>query len=512
MKYMSVQPVIRPGRPDDDNRHYLPEYLYRSDITVNENGNNSLPCPERLQEFHGDIVGDGKEDTWYEYVPESYDPTKKVPLVVSLHGGLMTGWGQCCYNSWSLVADREGLIAVFPTAQEMRFWLCEGMYESGGPTEIDGIKVAHAPKDYHDNHDLNLLLSLIQKMQEKYSIDPERIFMQGMSMGNLMTHQFSRYYGNLLAGAAGAGAQTWPCALFDRDGTIKNVAGPVAVWQARPEHNQFEGDYEREALNFKMGRWYWLKINEGNPIPEISIIGEDNFSFYHGKKANLVYHDIRNRDHGQKLDEAFLYWDYFFSGLRRKADGTIEQGETRLPLKRDDFQAAFALGAPNLLLNGEIVPLSHVPMFWQKLKYHGLQGGAKVRGEYFMVPAEALSKIAGGTYETADQGLSGKIFLPDGRVLQFARGVIGCMIDDTMRQMYVECIERDGVLMLSVEWFARCLFNYNVSVHNGAVYVTDHWAELSYFTADLLKDLLNDRYALDITEKEILERQKYFRE
>ena len=35
---------------------------------------------------------------------------------------------------------------------------------------------------------------------------------------------------------------------------------------------------------------------------------------------------------------------------------------------------------------------------------------------------------------------------------------------------------------------------------------------MSYFTADLLKDLLNDRYALDITEKEILERQKYFRE
>ena len=54
---MSIQPVIRPGRPDDDNRHYLPEELYRSDITVNENGNNSLPYPERLQEFHEDLTG-----------------------------------------------------------------------------------------------------------------------------------------------------------------------------------------------------------------------------------------------------------------------------------------------------------------------------------------------------------------------------------------------------------------------------------------------------------------------
>ena len=507
---MNIQPVIRPGRPDDDNRHYLPEYLYRSDITVNENGNNSIPCPERLQEFHGDIVGDGKEDTWYEYVPESYDGSKKVPLVISLHGGLMTGWGQCCYNSWPLVADREGLIAVFPTASELRFWQVEGMYESGGPTEIDGIRVKHAPADFRENHDLNLLLALIRAMQEKYNIDPERIFMQGMSMGNLMTHQFSRYYGNLLAGAAGAGAQTWPCALFEKDGTIRNAAGPVAVWQARPEHNQFEGDYEGEALNFKMGRWYWLKINEACPVPEISIVGEDNFAFYHGKKANLVFHDIKNRDHGQKLDEAFLYWDYFFSGLRRKADGTIEQGPTRLPLKRDDFQAAFAEGAPSMLYNGEILPLSHAPLFWQKLKYHGLNGGAKVRGEYLMVPAEALAKIAGGSYETSEEGLSGVIRLPDGRRLQFARGVIGCMIGDTMRQMYVECIERDGVLMLSLEWFSRCFFNWDVSVHNGAAYVTDHWAELSYFTADLLKDLLNGRYELEFTEQEIMERQRYF--
>lgn len=509
---MGNVPVIRPGVPDDDNRHYLPEYLYRSNITVNENGNNSIPCPERLLEFHEDIVGDGKEDTWYEYVPESYDPSKKVPLVVSLHGGLMTGWGQCCYNSWPLVADREGLIAVFPTASEMRFWLVEGMYESGGPTSIDGVTVAHAPEDVRDNHDLNLLLALIEKMQEKYSIDPERIFMQGMSMGNLMTHQFSRYYGNILAGAAGAGAQTWPCALFEKDGTIRNAAGPVAVWQARPEHNQFEGDYEAEALNFKMGRWYWLKINECDPVPEISIIGEDNFSFYRGKKANLVFHDIRNRDHGQKLDEAFLYWDYFFSGLRRKADGTVEQGETRLPLKRDLFQAAFAEGAPSMLLNGEILPLSHAPVFWQKLKYHGLNGGAKVRGEYLMVPADALANTAGGSFASSEDGLSGTIVLPDGRVLQFARGVIGCMIGDTMRQMYAECIERDGVLLLSAEWFARYVLNLTASGSNGALYVTDHHAELSYFTADLIKDLLNGRYDLDTTKKEIMERQKFFRE
>ena len=64
-----------------------------------------------------------------------------------------------------------------------------------------------------------------------------------------------------------------------------------------------------------------MRINECDPVPQIKIIGEDNFAFYKGRKADLVYLDIKNRDHGQTLDEAFLYWDYLFSGIRREEDG-----------------------------------------------------------------------------------------------------------------------------------------------------------------------------------------------
>ena len=64
---------------------------------------------------------------------------------------------------------------------------------------------AAVPEDYHENHDLNYVKALITELQRKYNIDEGRIFMQGMSAGNLMTAQFCRYYGNILAGAAGSG-------------------------------------------------------------------------------------------------------------------------------------------------------------------------------------------------------------------------------------------------------------------------------------------------------------------
>ena len=80
--------------------------------------------------------------------------------------------------------------------------------------------------------------------------------------------------------------------------------------------------------------------------------------------------------------------------------------------------------------------------------------------------------------------------LPDGRRLQFARGSIGCVIDNTLRSMYCEVLHRSGQLLVSVEWFCRYLYNLTVTECDGVVYVTDHFAELSANMADLIRDLL----------------------
>ena len=91
---MEPKIFLRSGTPNDDNREYLPEAIKGSDMVVNENGNNSIPYPAGLEEHHGVIVDDGEPDTWYVYVPQSYRPEKKTPLIFGMHGGLMTGWGR----------------------------------------------------------------------------------------------------------------------------------------------------------------------------------------------------------------------------------------------------------------------------------------------------------------------------------------------------------------------------------------------------------------------------------
>jgi hypothetical protein len=503
--------LLHPGTPDDDNRDYLPERIKGSDIVVNENGNNSQPYPERLKEFNEALTSDGKVDVWYEYVPSSYNPAKKTPLVVSMHGGLMTGWGQAIYTSWTIMAEKHAFIVAFPNASSKRIWCVEwGRWsfddEKQENEEAPG-ELPETPTDINDNHDAQMALALIEKMKEKYNIDEERIFMQGMSMGDLMTSMFARNYGNILAGAAGSGCATFLSLLYEKDGRIKNKAGHLDIWQSRPELNNIPPE-EIEGLHVnKYNRYYWMRINDCDPIPEISIIGEDNFAFYKGRKANLTYLDIKNRDHGQTLDDAALIWNYMFSGVRRKADGSIIHTESNIPRKGDKFAIAAAKDCAHAWLNNNVVPMRTKAVYWQKLKYHGLNGGEAVRGEYLCVPLSFLSEAFDTKYEPGKDSLTVVMTLKDGRVLQFARGSIGCVIEDSLRSMYCEALHRDGELLVSIEWFCRYLFDLEVSICDEVIYVTDHFSVLSANMADLIKDLLGSGGNLPDYEK-ILEINK----
>ncbi|MDI4645165.1 alpha/beta hydrolase family esterase [Cohnella hashimotonis] len=481
--------AIVPGTPNEGNREYLPEAIKDSDMVVNENGNNSQVYPSRLAEYTG-VVTDGLQDTWYEYVPATYDGTRKVPLVISMHGGLMTGWGQAIYSSWTLVADREGLIVVFPNAHERRIWMLEvekKTFELLGKPSPGGFYLHKPPERPEENHDLNLVLALIEKMKQKYNIDESRIFMQGMSMGEIMTNQFARYYG-LLAGHAGSAGITWPEVIFNEHGDVINRAGPLPVWQSRVEHESIPLHEEETAEFVKKNRAYWKRINGIRELPEIKIVGEDNFAFYKGEHGDLVFRDVKNRDHGQTFDDAELVWDYLFSGIRRGENGEIVNSEPLCPRKGDAYAIALAAGSAKAYVNNRLVTMNGPVMKHQKLKYHGLNGGSIIRGEYFLVPVSFLAAVFDATNASEDEGLSAVMELKDGRTLQFARGSIGCVVDDRVHAMYCEAVYKDGELYVPIEWICKRLFNNHASTCEDVLYITDHDAELSLNMAHLIRD------------------------
>jgi poly(hydroxyalkanoate) depolymerase family esterase len=65
------------------------------------------------------------------YVPRAYDASKPVPMVVALHGCVMTHNDALNHWNWDLVADQHNLIVVFPFVTrytEMRYENCWGYW------------------------------------------------------------------------------------------------------------------------------------------------------------------------------------------------------------------------------------------------------------------------------------------------------------------------------------------------------------------------------------------------
>jgi hypothetical protein len=479
------------GTSDDDNRHYLPEKLKESNIVVNENGNNSQVYPKNLKEMKEKIIDD-IEDVWYEYVPDSYDASKKTPLVFSMHGGLMTGWGQCIYTSWSQVADREGFIVIYPNAHLRDFWQVEiekKIFEQFSAQNADGLYFHDFPEDPRENKDVQKVFKLLERMKEKYNIDEERIYMQGMSLGNMMTAMIARYFGNQFAAMAGSAGPSTLGLLFDDNGNPINEGGPLTVWQSRMELDiaPFGSGVTTDELVAK-NREYWLRINECNELPQIKLDGESNFAFYKGEKADYVFRDVKNRDHGQTFDDVELVWDYLFSGSKRKTDGTIEYRKPMIERTGDKVSLSVAPDREYAWVNNTKVKMSGKAVIWNKLKYHGLQGDTKVRGTYCMIPASFVAQTAEASYVEEDGWA--EMTLKDGKVIQFARGCIGCTINNRVHSMLCEPIERDGMMYISLEWFCKEVCNMHVSTCNDVMYATDHYAVLSANMARLIKDLL----------------------
>ena len=481
---------LLPGIPDDDNRDYLPEYLKDSEIVVNENGNNSQVYPKRLEEKKGALV-DEFVDTWYQYVPESYNSEKKTPVVFSMHGGLMTGWAQAVYTSWTHIADREGFICIFPNAQLRRFWTieCEDkLYKELSAPNEEGIYMNPVPP-IEENHDVLVVFALIEKLKKEYNIDEERIYMQGMSCGNAMTTMMARHFGNKFAAMEGSAGPGTMGLMFREDGTPNNDAGPLPVLQTRMENDGTPPGSTDSPLDIVAGnRDYWLIVNQCKELPVIKLDGENNYAFYKGKKADYIFRDVKNRDHGQTFDDAEICWDYLFSGTRRKADGSIEYMETIEKREGDRINYAVEADSRYAWVNNKKTKLSAPTFEWKKLKYHGLGGDALVRAIYTMVPVTDLVEAFGGSVICE----AGKIYanMKNGKKLQFARGCIGCTINDHVRSMLIEAVERENVLFISAEWFVAEVMGLQYSKCGSMIYATDHYGVLSAHMERLLHDIL----------------------
>ena len=123
---------------------------------------------------NGGFVSSGEKRTYRLYVPKSYDPAHATPLVISLHGGGMSGTAQMETSQWNEVADEHGLLVVYPSGRGGR-----------------GPRAWRAGVGRGSEKDVRFIAELIDALKASYNVDPARVYADGVSNGGGMAFLLS---------------------------------------------------------------------------------------------------------------------------------------------------------------------------------------------------------------------------------------------------------------------------------------------------------------------------------
>ena len=138
----------------------------------------------------GSFVFEGILRDYIVFLPQNYNGITKLPVVFNLHGITLSAQQQMDYSRMNSVADTAGFIVVYPNAVDAS-WNCGISYVT------------------HNANDVGFFSALIDTLASHYSIDKEKVYSCGFSLGGFMSYRLA-------------------CQLSDRIAAIADVAGTMA--------------------------------------------------------------------------------------------------------------------------------------------------------------------------------------------------------------------------------------------------------------------------------------------
>src|SRR5207245_1585629 len=128
----------------------------------------------RIQKRTYDFKDAGKEMEYTLYVPTTYDKEKKSPLIVALHG-LGSNPNQIIrYRGLTDLAEKHGYIVCCPMGYNIRGWYGQPIPKFTFKKEDPDNLAELSEKD---------VMNVLGVVRKEYSVDPDRVYLMGHSMG-----------------------------------------------------------------------------------------------------------------------------------------------------------------------------------------------------------------------------------------------------------------------------------------------------------------------------------------
>ena len=132
----------------------------------------------------GTLESGGLMREYQVYVPTGYNPTRAVPLVLSLHGFASNMGQQRYFSGWDILGEAENFIAVFPNGTGRPLRWNAGEFSASERAGALMQAVIRAPSD-----DIQFLSDLLDSVETTYCIDSAHVYVTGLSNGGGMSNR-----------------------------------------------------------------------------------------------------------------------------------------------------------------------------------------------------------------------------------------------------------------------------------------------------------------------------------
>ena len=221
------------------------------------------------------IIHEGVNREYVIHVPDSYDGSFSVPVVLNFHGFSGDAYQYMNEADMRILSESENFILIYP----------QGL-------DLDGEPHWNACPNGGDNKsdvdDFGFIETLIEEISSNYNIDLERIYAVGYSNGGMMAYGLANHKSELIAAVASVSG-----AMLDCTGPTSHPMPVIHLHGTNDFDLPYNGNNYYNSVQNTLD--YWINFNNTNkePIVNFDNSGEieiEHYVYDNGNNSVSVEH------------------------------------------------------------------------------------------------------------------------------------------------------------------------------------------------------------------------------
>ena len=241
---------------------------------VNNENKNYSKSDDSTSNFQT-IIHEGVNREYVLHVPDSYDDSFSVPVVLNFHGFSGDAYQYMNEADMRILSESQNFILIYP----------QGL-------DLDGEPHWNACPNGGDNKsdvdDFGFIETLIEEISSNYNIDLERIYAVGYSNGGMMAYGLANHKSELIAAVASVSG-----AMLDCTGPVSHPMPIIHLHGTDDLDLPYNGNNNYNSVQNTLD--YWINFNNTNkePIVNFDNSGEieiEHYVYDNGNNSVSVEH------------------------------------------------------------------------------------------------------------------------------------------------------------------------------------------------------------------------------